>query len=378
MAAAGVIGWAGALGGALWLALLALPWRPWSTAERLEPDRDEGQAADLSDIAVLIPARDEAQVIGATLDALAAQGTGLDVVVVDDQSLDGTGEVARARAPVRVVAGAGLPAGSTGKLWALEQGWRRIDRPLVLLLDADIALAPGMIAALRDKLRGDGLALVSVMASLRMASGWERLLIPAFIYFFKLLYPFRLSNGTSRLVAAAAGGCVLVEAAMVERIGGFAALRCALIDDCALARAVKRAGGRTWIGLSRGAVSRRAYDRLGPIWDMVARTAYAQLGNSPLWLGACTAVMALAFWAPLAGALAGRGLLSAISAAGLAAMLASNQPVLAYYRRSPLWAPALPLIGTLYLAMTWASAVRHWRGAGAHWKGRRYAAGIAR
>ncbi|HEX9648366.1 MAG TPA: glycosyltransferase, partial [Alphaproteobacteria bacterium] len=111
MAAAGVIGWAGALGSALWLALLALPWRPWSTAERLEPDRDEGQAADLSDIAVLIPARDEAQVIGATLDALAAQGTGLDVVVVDDQSLDGTGEVARARAPVRVVAGAGLPAG---------------------------------------------------------------------------------------------------------------------------------------------------------------------------------------------------------------------------------------------------------------------------
>jgi hopene-associated glycosyltransferase HpnB len=370
MTVAVLIGWAGAVGGALWLALLALPFRPWSTAERLEPAADAD--ADLSDVAVLIPARDEAQVIGATLDALAVQGRGHDVVVVDDQSRDGTAEIARSRAAVRVVSGTSPPPGWTGKLWALEQGREHIERPLVLLLDADIVLGPGVIAGLRARMLGEGRALVSVMASLRMATGWERLLLPAFVYFFKLLYPFRLSNGRSRLVAAAAGGCLMIEAAMLARIGGFAAVQGALIDDCALARAVKRAGGLSWIGLSHEVASRRAYGGLGPIWDMVARTAYVQLDRSPLWLALCTVVMALAFWAPVVGALAGAGALSAIAAGGLAAMLATYQPVLAFYRRSPLWALSLPLIGTLFLAMTWTSALRHWRGAGAEWKGRHY------
>lgn len=372
-----VLGWLGGLGGAMWLALLVLPWRPWSTAERVEPGDHTGEDADLSDISVLIPARDEAAVIGETLRALLVQGRGLEVIVIDDQSSDGTAEIARAAvlSDLTVVAGDDLPTGWSGKLWALEQGRRHVGRRLVLLLDADITLAPGMLAALAGKQSEAGLALVSVMASLRMHSAWERLLIPAFIYFFKLLYPFRLSNGPTRWIAAGAGGCMLIDAARLETIGGFAAVRGALIDDCALAAALKRSGGRTWIGLSRGVTSHRAYDRLAPIWSMVARTAYTQLRESPVLLGVCTILMALAFWAPIAGLAAMPGIPGLVAAAGLCAMLASYQPVLRYYRRSPLWAFLLPLIGTLYLAMTWHSAIRSWRGERSRWKGRVYRAG---
>jgi hopene-associated glycosyltransferase HpnB len=226
----------------------------------------------------------------------------------------------------------------------------------------------------RAKQRESGAALVSVMARLRMESAWERLLIPAFVYFFKLLYPFRLSNGPGRWVAAGAGGCMLVERSALEAIGGFAAVRGALIDDCALARAIKGSGRRIWIGLSHGVTSHRPYRGLGPIWEMVARTAYTQLGTSPKLLLACTAVMLLAFWAPLAGALFGAGAPRTVAALGLAAMALSYQPVLRFYRRSPAWAAALPLIGTLYLAMTWDSALRCWRGERSRWKGRSYAA----
>ncbi len=371
------LGWLGALGGAMWLVLLVVPWRPWGTGERIEPDDAPAENTDLSDMSVLIPARDEAAVIGETLRALAAQGRGLEVVVIDDQSSDGTAEVARSAGLPRltVVSGADLPPGWSGKLWALEQGRRRVDRPLVLLLDADITLAPGMLAALSATQKADGHALVSVMASLRMHGAWERLLIPAFIYFFKLLYPFRLSNGPTRLVAAGAGGCMLIDATRLEAVGGFGAVRDALIDDCALAAALKRAGGRTWIGLSHGVVSHRAYEGLSPIWNMVARTAYTQLRGSPLLLGVCTALMVLAFWAPVAGLALLPAWQGTIAAAGLAAMMLSYQPVLRFYRRSPLWALALPLIGTLYLAMTWHSAIRAWRGERSRWKGRVYRAG---
>ena len=204
---------------------------------------------------------------------------------------------AKATITVRPIATAG--ASVSGSLWALEQGRRRVDRPIVLLLDADITLAPGMLAALTAKRKAGGLALVSVMASLRMQGVWERLLIPAFIYFFKLLYPFRLSNGPTRWFAAGAGGCMLIDAARLEAIGGFDAVRDALIDDCALAAALKRDGGRTWIGLSHGVVSHRAYDGLSPIWNMVARTAYTQLRGSPDFTRLCARLlMLLAFWAP--------------------------------------------------------------------------------
>ena len=368
-----VLGWLGALGGAMWLVLLALPWRPWGTAERIAPEDKPADETDLSNISVLIPARDEAAVIGDTLRALAAQGRGLEVMVIDDQSSDGTADAVRAAglSSLTVVPGADLPQGWSGKLWALEQGRRMVARPLVLLLDADITLRPGMLAALAARQKADGLALVSVMASLRMQGFWERLLIPAFIYFFKLLYPFRLSNGPTRWIAAGAGGCMLIDTIRLEAIGGFGAVRDALIDDCALAAALKRSGSRTWIGL----ISHRAYDGLSPIWNMVARTAYTQLRGSPPLLGVCTALMVLAFWTPLAGLASPSATPSLIAAAGLAAMAISYQPVLRFYHRSPLWALALPIIGTLYLAMTWHSAIRAWRGERSRWKGRVYRAG---
>ena len=370
--------WSGlaAAGAAIWLCILVLPWQPWRVRERLEPE-PAGDAAEtgLADVTVLIPARDEAAVIGDTLAALGRQGRGLRVILVDDRSGDDTTEVARRSATeslsLDVYSGAPLADGWTGKLWALEQGRRHVETPLTLLLDADITLRPGMVRALLAKREESGAALVSVMAALRMQRGWERLLLPAFIFFFRLLYPFHLANKPSRWVAAAAGGCVLMETSALDRIGGFDAIRGALIDDCALARAVKNAGLRTWVGVTSGAVSHRAYPTLGSVWQMVARTAYTQLRYSPALLLLCTLLMALAFWAPIAG-LAGPLAAQIAAAAGLVAMWVCYVPTLRYYRLSPAWTLALPLIGTLYLAMTWHSALCDWGGRRSVWKGRVY------
>ncbi len=330
--------WSGlaAAGAALWLCVLVLPWQPWRVRERLEPEPGK-DAADISldDVTVLIPARDEAAVIGDTLAALGRQGHSLRVVLVDDRSGDETAEVARRAAPAALAldvhAGAPLAEGWTGKLWALEQGRRRIETPLTLLLDADITLRPGMIRALLARKEGSGAALVSVMAALRMRGGWERLLLPAFIFFFRLLYPFHLSNGPGRRVAAAAGGCVLVETAVLAQIGGFEAIRGAFIDDCALARAVKEAGHRTWTGVSRGAESHRTYPTLGAVWRMVARTAYTQLRYSPVLLLVCTLLMALMFWTPIAG-LGGPLAAQIAGVVGLVGMALCYLPTIRYYR----------------------------------------------
>lgn len=367
-----------AAGGALWLCILVLPWQPWRVRERLKPAADHGAAAPdgLDGVTVLIPARDEATVIGETLAALGRQGRGLRVVLVDDRSQDGTAALARDAAPdsliLEVLSGAPLADDWTGKLWALEQGWGRIETPLTLLLDADITLRPGMIRALLARKESSGAALVSVMAALRMTGGWERLLLPAFIFFFRLLYPFHLANGPGRLVAASAGGCVLVETRVLAAIGGFGAIRGAIIDDCALARAVKDAGHRTWIGSSRGVESHRAYPTLGAVWRMVARTAYTQLRYSPALLLLCTLLMTLMFWAPVAGL--GGPLAAQIAAGcGLVAMAVCYLPTVRYYRLAAGWALTMPLIGTLFLAMTWHSALRHWGGRRSEWKGRVYA-----
>ena len=370
--------WSGlaAAGGALWLCTLLVPWQPWRVRERLEPvPADDGADICLEDVTVLIPARDEAAAIGETLKALGRQGRGLRVVLVDDRSGDDTAEVARQAAPdalaLDIRTGAPLAEGWTGKLWALEQGRQRIGTPLTLLLDADITLRPGMLRALLARKAETGAALVSVMAALRMRGGWEKLLLPAFIHFFRLLYPFHLSNGPGRRVAAAAGGCVLIETSVLARIGGFDAIRGALIDDCALARAVKDAGHRTWIGVSHGAESHRDYPTLGVVWRMVARTAYTQLRYSPVLLLLCTLLMALAFWAPLAG-LGGPLAAQIAGGAGLVAMAVCYLPTIRYYRLSPAWALTMPLIGTLFLAMTWHSALRDWGGRRSEWKGRVY------
>ena len=185
---------------------------------------------------------------------------------------------------LEIVSGTELPPGWVGKMWALEQGRERVTRPLVLLLDGDISLAPGTLSALLDAKREKGVVFLSLLAALDMRGFWQALLMPAFVYFFKLLYPFYLSNGGGRLIAAAAGGCILTERDTLEGIGGFASIKDAIIDDCSLARAVKRQGGRTWIGLTHAVTSLRPYDGLGAIWFMVARSAFTQLRHSLLLL----------------------------------------------------------------------------------------------
>jgi hopene-associated glycosyltransferase HpnB len=355
----------------LWLGVLLVPWRPWSTREQLEPDR---KPVDLSDVTVLIPARNEAEVVSRTLAALANQGPGLRVVLVDDQSEDGTVEAARTTFPDRltIVSGQALPEGWSGKLWALEQGRTHVRTELILLLDADIELAPGMGGALRRKLTVEGIDLVSIMAELRMVSIAEKMLVPAFVYFFKLLYPFALGNNTRSKVGVAAGGCILIRSNLLKKIGGFGALRGALIDDCTLARKVKEAGGRNWTGLSHSVRSHRPYPHFSNFWEMVARTAYTQLGYSVFMLSITTLLMLLVFWVPIIGLFVPSNLTRYLALVGIVLMGVCYLPTVRYYRRSGLWVLSLPLIGLLYLLMTWSSALRYWRGKRSQWKGRVY------
>lgn len=360
-------------GAAIWLTILLLPWRPWSTCEVLDVSSPLPEV-DLGDITVLIPARNEAETIKATLPALTAQGRGLNIILIDDQSSDGTVQVARKAVDenLLIIKGKSLPSGWTGKLWALEQGRGHIRTPFTLLLDADIEPLPGIIGELKRAMQERDVQLISLMAELRMETFWERLLMPAFIYFFKLLYPFRLSNtGTSR-VAAAAGGCILLETRLLHEIGGFDSLRGELIDDCALARRIKTLGYKTWIGLTHSVRSIRQYEKLRTIWEMVARTAFTQLYYSGLVLALCTAIMVLSFVVPGLGLFLPSGMAKFFSALGLAIMILCYLPTLKFYGLPGRWALALPLIGILYLAMTWTSAMRYWLGGGSHWKGRAY------
>jgi hopene-associated glycosyltransferase HpnB len=366
-----------AAGAVVWLGILISPWQPWRNRERFAADEWEVENTDLRQVTVLIPARNEAQFIGMALSALGEQGDGLAVILIDDRSDDGTAEVARRAAPencnLEIVAGTPLPSGWAGKMWALEQGLAQVKTPLVLLLDADIALAPGALPALIKAKQAKGVALYSLMVALDMRGFWQALLMPAFVYFFKLLYPFHLSNGRSRLIAAGAGGCILTEREILLGIGGFAAIKDAIIDDCSLARAVKNNGGRTWIGLSHSARSVRPYEGLGEIWQMVARSAFTQLRHSLLLLLFCTATFALACGIPPLILIAVPVLAAKlIAATALVFMVIGYLPTLSYYRMPRPLAFTMPLIGMLYLAMTWSSAFDHWRGRRSLWKGRVY------
>ena len=365
-----------------WVAVLVLPWQAHRTRERLEGD-PAALDDDLSDVTVLIPARDEAAVIERTIDALKRQGRNLLVIVIDDQSSDGTADACAhaAAAPdahtieLRVLAGAPLPPSWAGKLWALQQGLGAVDRPFVLLLDADIELAPGTVPALRREALARNLSLVSVMAKLNSETFWERLLAPSFVFFFKLLYPFALANDPSRRTAAAAGGCMFLRTAALTSIGGLAAVRNALIDDCALAAKLKSADERTWLGLSHSVMSRREYRALADFWRMVSRSAFTQLRYSSVLLIGTTVVMAVVFVAPLAGiASAYWAQVSApvVGALAVAAMAAAYAPLVRFYGLPSLWALTLPAAAALFLAMTWSSAVNYWRGTRATWKNRSY------
>jgi hopene-associated glycosyltransferase HpnB len=362
-----------ALSAVLWVGLALSPWGVWRNREVLDAANAAKDCVSLEEITALIPARNEAEVIVQTLRSLVDQGAGLKIVVVDDGSEDGTAEIARqASADIRVVRGAALPRGWSGKLWALEQGRRQVTTPYTLLLDADIRLESGVLAALRENMRRENLSFLSLMAAPSMALAWEKLLMPAFVYFFKIMYPFAAVNSERTQTAAAAGGCILVESRVLERIGGFTSIKGAVIDDCALAARVKSHGFKIWLGLTHSVKSIRGYRRLKEIRDMVARSAFSQLRYSFGRLILCTLALLLIYLIPAASLASSSNTVRVLSAASLAIMFVTYLPILRFYRRSWAWALCLPFIAALFLAMTWLSAMRYWRGEQTRWKGRIY------
>ena len=358
----------------VWLITISLPWRAWQANEVLDAEQGVDETTALNDITVVIPARNEAKVIEATLLALTKQGQGLKVILVDDESTDGTAEKAQQTGlnDLTIISSTHLPEGWSGKLWAQHQGVQRVKTPLMLLLDADIELQPGILTSLKNKLDTENLQFVSLMAMLRFESFWEMLLMPAFIYFFKMLYPFALSNQPGHKMAAAAGGCILMETQIIETIGGMASMKDAVIDDCTLAKRVKSAGHKTWVGLTHHVISQRSYVTLTEIWDMVARTAYTQLFYSIGLLLACTIIMLLMYWLPMFGLFFYQGTAQFLNIMSFTIMMIAYMPTLRFYSLSPLWSLLMPVIAGLFLLMTWTSAIRFWKGERSRWKGRIY------
>jgi hopene-associated glycosyltransferase HpnB len=387
---------AGALALFAWLYLLFLHGRFWRCSERLDPAAIR-MPAHWPAVAAVVPARDEEETIEAVLESLLAQDYPgpLSITLVDDRSSDRTAALAAAvgarhagRATLNILPGAPLPAGWAGKLWALKQGIDAAtrlnpDTAFIFLSDADIAHDPATLRLLVGKALADNRDLVSLMARLNCTTGWERLLIPAFIFFFQKLYPFPRANDDASRTAAAAGGCVLVGRQALERIGGIAAIRGALIDDCALAGAIKASGSGLWLGLAEGTRSLRVYRALGQIWMMVARSAFTQLRYSALLLLGTLLGMVLIYLVPplLLLTLPLHGNAAAATLGGLAwvLMAVAYLPTLRYHRQPParrlVLALSLPLAALLYLAMTVDSARRHWWGRGSRWKGRDYGRG---
>ena len=370
------------------------------------------QAADLPawpSVSAIVPARDEAEMVPRTLPSLLDQDyTGpFEVVLVNDRSADSTGEEALrcgSRGPagrLRVVAGEPLPPGWTGKLWAMDQGVRAAAGPpesggpqFLLFSDADIAHPPHSVRTLVAKACSEDLDLVSLMCHLQVRTTWDRLLLPAFVYFFAKLFPFRWVNDPGKSAAAAAGGCLLLRRDALERGGGLKEIAGELIDDCALASLIKKSGrphgGRIWLGLCREVVSLRDYGGLPGIWNTVARTAFTQLRYSKALLLLTLLGMSLVYLAPVLGAAAGlaAGLLERDSslalwllAAGTLGWILSSgsfMPALSHYGTAPSAGFLLPVAAALYILMTIHSALRFWRGKGGSWKGRTYPTPTAR
>jgi len=330
-------------------------------------------------VTAIVPARNEAGVIARSIYSILAQDYAGDlrVILVDDQSEDGTGAIARGLNDARltVLDGAPRPGVWTGKLWAMHQGSEYAGATeFVWFTDADITHRPDTLKTLVARAEKDGRVLVSLMARLECRSTAEHFLIPAFVFFFDMLHPFGAVNDAKSPVAAAAGGCMLARRAALEKAGGIAAIRHNLIDDCALARAMK-AHGPIWLGLTDRSVSLRPYPHLSDIRHMVARSAYAQLGYSPLQLIGTMLGLVMVYIAPVMTALFAWGISQLAGWAAWIIMAVMFQPILRFYRLSPLWGLALPLIGTFYAWFTLDSAVQHWRGKGGMWKGRVQAQG---
>ena len=369
-----IAGAVGVLVSAIWAGLAATGF--WRTDQRDDLTK-KAEPAAWPEVVVVVPARNEADVIARSLGSLATQdypGT-FRILLVDDNSEDGTGATARTIGSDRltVLDGKPLPVGWTGKLWALSQGIERAGSPTWLwLTDADIEHAPDTLRTLVGIAEAGDRRLVSFMARLHCATWAERALIPAFVWFFQMLYPFGRVNRPGR-TAGAAGGCVLVRRDALAAAGGIAAMRGALIDDCTLGALIKTQGP-IWLGLTDRSRSIRPYDTFGAVGRMIARSAYAQLRYSPVLLVGTVAGLALVYLGPPLLALFGTGLARLGGGVAWLLMAALFQPMLRFYRRSPLWGLAVPAIAAFYSGCTIASAWAHARGRGGMWKGRAQAA----
>lgn len=392
----------------IWLGLLCFWGQFWRTDQQLEVT--ETQLQSLPMVCAVVPARNEAELLPTTLRSLLLQDYpgSFKVFLVDDRSTDGTANFAEGVAhtlgkpeQLHIISGVSLPPGWSGKLWAVEQGINSASKftpDYFLLTDADIEHDPGNLRRLVAKAVQEDLDLVSVMVRLRCESFWEKLLIPAFVFFFQKLYPFRWVNNPNNPTAAAAGGSILIAREALERIGGIQVIRQALIDDCALADAVKQIGGRQsnssfspaspaspappaspgriWLGLSTLTQSLRPYNSLATIWDMVARSAYTQLNYSPLLLLGTLVGMPLIYLVPpmcvILGAVWSNWAIALTGLLGWFLMTLAYYPTIRFYKCSVWFALSLPAIAFLYTLMTLDSALRHWQGRGGAWKGRVY------
>lgn len=381
-----IIDWVAAIGLAAWLYLLLFNGSFWLCAEREELVEAEVEAPNVwPRVTAVVPARNESDMLPSSLTSLVAQNYPgeFSIVLVDDQSTDGTADVARSIASasarnITVLNGSERPTGWTGKVWAMHQGIAAASasEPVpdyLLLTDADIGYRPNVLRSLMANAQANDRAMTSVMAKLKCESLAERWFVPAFIFFFQMLYPFPRVNRAADRTAAAAGGCMLVNRTSLERAGGIAAIRGALIDDCALGSLLKKQGP-IWLGLSDRVLSLRSYDRWDDIRRMVARSAYAQLRYSPVLLLGTIVAMSVIYIAPPVLAVFAGVPANVLAAAAYLLMVSAYQPTLRFYNRSPLWGFALPLIAMAYVGFTLDSAYQHMRGRGGLWKGRVQAA----
>ncbi len=365
----------------IWLYLLVGRGGFWLMRERDDTNEPDQHPERWPSVVAIVPARDEADVIAQTIGSLLAQDYPgpFRIILVDDRSSDGTAETANRVAQAsgldrfEIISGQERPAGWTGKVWAMRQGLAHVlekDTPDYLLFtDADIAHSPDNVRKLVARGSARRLVLVSLMAKLHCEDFAEKLLIPAFVFFFAMLFPFAWSNNPKRRTAAAAGGCMLVRREALIAAGGVETIARAIIDDCALAGALK-GQGQIWLGLTRRAVSVRPYGGMDEIGRMVARSAYAQLGYSPLVLWGTVLGMLIVYAAPVLLAVFGAGAVRILGLAAWLLMALAYQPMLRFYRQSPIWGLLLPATGACYTVFTMNSAIQHWRGRGGMWKGR--------
>ena len=365
---------------AVWIYLLIARGRFWQVSRSLPQINTAGLPARR--VAIIIPARNEAESIGQTITSLLKQDfpSPIHIFLVDDSSTDGTADAARAAANhagmserLTIIRAAPLPPGWTGKMWAVSQGIAPAlanNPDYLLLTDADIVHGSRTMSQLVSIAETGAYDLASYMALLACRTPAEKALIPAFVFFFLMLYPPAWISSAKSRIAGAAGGCILVRPAALARAGGIEAIRSQVIDDCALAAAVKRSSGRIWLGLTREARSIRSYETFAEVERMIARTAFNQLRHSA-WLLAGTAVgLGITYLAPPLLLLSGRSAPAALGAIAWALMASAYLPMVRFYKQSPLWAIALPAIAAFYTFATIHSALRYWRGTGGTWKGR--------